>query len=81
MERNAEYSSNAILPNSNFVKIHTQNYSDFNERPIKDSPYTTSYASKGKKKPSKDSEESKESLRKSIQKVENRGNLTFNPNP
>lgn len=62
------FSTDMMISNSKMVKIQTQNYNEFNERMMKDSPYTSSYASKGKRKASKENTSSKDSLRKSSQK-------------
>jgi hypothetical protein len=57
------------IPTSHIIKASTF---DPNERSTKDSPYVSSYASKGKRKKSKE-QSSKENLRKPIRKKINRG--------
>ena len=57
------------IPTTHIVKASTF---DVQERSTKDSPYVSSYASKGKRKKSKE-QSSKESLRKPARKKINRG--------
>lgn len=63
---------NQTVPVSQIVQINTHNPPEFVEHRLKDSPYTSSYASKGKRKKSKD-HGSKDSLRKSMHKKDSKG--------
>lgn len=68
----ASWRMNQTVPVSQIVQINTHNPPEFIDHSLKDSPYTSSYASKGRRKKSKDTG-SKDSLRKSIHKRESKG--------
>ena len=68
---------NQTIPVSHLIKLGSIKQPELKERNIRDSPYTSSYASKGKRKKSKENN-SKEALRKSILNNKERGKIPEN---